>query len=163
MNTTIPGQAEEDEDAGGDMSEASGTSGANDGAKDNIMEVDQDVEGSTLISAPSNKRKLTSDEDDTITSHSGYPLTSSIVTSTSSLSLEPFKKKSTKLMSSVAASSNPQLKAAPSRHSKGASSARSSNHAGTSRTSKLSSSDLLVHEMQGSINMLMSTVWDSME
>src|ERR1700722_3165787 len=66
MNTTIPGQAEEDEDAGGDMSEAAGTSGANNGAKDNIMEVDQDIEGSTLISAPSNKCKLMSDEDDTI-------------------------------------------------------------------------------------------------
>jgi hypothetical protein len=137
--------------------------GGNDGTKDlDTMEVDQDAEESTLISpASSSKRKLTSDEDDTLTFQSGYPPLTPTATSTSSVrfsdqSSEPSRKKSARSTSSVATSAKSQLKVAPSRQSRATRSAQSS-----SESRAPLSSHMLVHEMHGSINMLTTTLRDT--
>ena len=166
MNTAPP-SAPEDDDAEEVAAGVSGSSGQDSHTNDDAMEVDRDGYASTLISAQTSKCKLILD-DDTVTLDSGSrgPPTSSENTSmtslpSSTLSLEPSHKNSTKLISSISTSSKLQLKGAPSRHSKASTSVSFSSHG--MKTSGKFSSDLLVHDMQGSINMLTSTVRDSME
>jgi hypothetical protein len=164
--TSAPDEPEEEDEEAGDAPGAAGSSSQDGGANNDAMEVDRDGD-STLISASTSKRKLTSD-DDTITLNFGEPPTSSVNTSTTSFqsskaSSGPSKKKNTKSTSSISTSIKSKPKGAPSRRSKASSSISSSSRAGGSRTSGKLSSDLLVHDMQGSINMLTSTVRDSME
>jgi hypothetical protein len=163
MNTTASGEPEEVDDEEG-VTEAAGSLDHSSSANTAAMEVDRDGDGSTLISPSMSKRKFVT-EDDTITLNSGQAPPSSIHGSVSSLpsstlSLEPSRKKGSK---AVSLSSRSQLKV-PTRRSKAASSGiSSSSRAGSSRGVTNISSDLLVHDMQGSINMLTSTVRDSME
>src|SRR5882762_8123064 len=145
----------------------SGSSSQDSHTNNDAMEVNRDGDTSTLISVQTSKCKLILDDDTvTLDSRSGGPLTSSenmLTTSlpSSTLSLEPSWKKSTKSIYSISTSSKPQLKGAPSHHSK-ASTSVSSSSCGMKTSGKFLS-DLLVHDMQGSINMFTSTVCDSME
>ena len=161
MNTTPPGAPEGNDDAEGVEARAASSSGQDSHTNNDVMEVNREGDVSTLISASTSKCKLTSDDDTTTcNSGSGGPPTNTSVTSvpSSTPSSEPSRKKIVKLTSSISTSSKLQLKRATSHHSKALTSVSSS-----SCSTKTISSDLLVHDMQESINMLTSTVHDSMD
>lgn len=129
-----------------------------------LMDVDKDGDGSTVVSSSTTKRKrnsLASEEDETISASSANLAGSSFGISASSIpstppSSEPSKKKGSKSSASMATSSKKQNRAAMT------SSATSSGRGRTSTSSKLSS-ELLVHEVQGTINQLTATVRDSID
>jgi len=131
------------------------------------MDVDRDGDGSTLVSTSTTKRKLAtlaSETDDTVSFSSGNLVGSSLNVSTSSIpstapSSEPSRKKSSP---SVATSSKKKSKAPSSLPSK-ATSASSGHGRGRTSTSTKMSSELLVHEVQGTINQLTATVRDSID
>ena len=136
-----------------------------------LMDIDKEVDNSTLVSASVTKRKLATitSEEDTVASSSasGQPqmlsTASSVLTMESSVLLdEPSRKKPAGVASSVGSSSKSRPKVPSSCRSKGPASIHSSGHTGGSRTATKLSSELIVHEVQGSINSLTSTVRDSM-
>jgi hypothetical protein len=157
-----------DEDAEGGSGGAS--VGHTEGSREDLMDVDKEANGSTLVSQSVTKRKLTmfTSEDDSVSSMSGQvPPTSTIAsmspTSSSMPPDEPSRKKVAGVPSSIASSSKSHPKAPSSHRSKGPSSIHSSGRAGGSRTTtKLSPEQLVIHEVQGSINSLTATVHDSM-
>jgi hypothetical protein len=148
-----------------DKATAAAASNSNKSADGDAMEVDKDGDGSTLISMAASKRKLSAianDNDDTITFNPGNPPPSSTNTATSSiLTSGPSKGKS--IASSAAGSTRSQLKATSSHRSKAASSRPASNRSHGTKTSEKLSSEMMVHDMQGSINFLTTTVRSSME
>jgi hypothetical protein len=167
-NAAPPGQLEEEDAEGG----VAGTDGHVNYIQEDSMDIDKEVDSSTLVSTSTTKWKLTtftSDEDDTISFSSGNLVPSSLNVSTSSFpstvpSSEPSRKKSS---TSIATSSKSKSKskAPSSRPSKAATSSyASSSHRGRTETTSMKlSPELLVHEMQGSINQLITTICDSMD
>ena len=161
MNTAPPGAPEDNNDAEGVQARAAGSSGQDSHTNNDAMKVDWEGDVSTLISALTSKCKLTSDNDTTtFDSGSGGPPTNTSVTSVLSLALssKPSRKKNVKSTSSISTSFKLQLKRATSCCSKALTSVSSLSH-----SMKTISLDLLVHNMQGSVNMLTSTVHDSMD
>jgi hypothetical protein len=153
-------EAEADEGEEGGSGEAS--VGRNEELRENLMEVDKEVDSSTLVSTSATKRKLTSDGD-TFSSSSGQPPMTSTTTSSSSMLPDQPSRKKVAGAPSITSSSRSRPKAPSSRQSKGASSIHSSGRAGGSRTTtKLSPEQLVAHEVQGSINSLTATIRDSM-
>jgi hypothetical protein len=158
-----PGQGlgDEDDEEGSGGASINGTTGLNEGP----MDVDKEVDGSTSISASGSKRKLatiTSEGGTVASSFEAQPPSSvtSILSEESSVLLdEPSRKKVAGAASSVVSSSKSRSKAPSSRRSKALSSIHSSGRAGA--VQKISS-ELVVHEVQGSINSLTATVRDSM-
>jgi hypothetical protein len=159
----------------GDGDDEGGSGGASisctEDTREELMDINKEVDNSTLILASITKRKLstiTSEEDTvTSTSASGQPqplsTASSVPILQSSVALdEPSRKKPASVASSVGSSSKSHPKVPSSHHSKGPSSIHSSGHAGSLRTVTKLSSELIVHEVQGSISSLTSTVHDSM-
>jgi hypothetical protein len=171
MNAAPPGQSLEEDEASGDVPGVE-TTGYVDGMQEDSMDVDREADGSTLVSASSSKRKLTtftSDEDGTVSFTSGDLVPPSLTMSTSSIpstapSTEPSRKKTS---ASIATSSKSKSKAPSSRPSKAASSSLPSSgrrgRGGRAATANVISPELLVHEMQGSINQLTATIYDSID
>ena len=165
MNAAPPSQLLEEDAADGGVPGVETTRYV-DGMQEDSMDVDKEADGSTLVSVSSTKRKLTtftSDEDDTVSFTSGNFVPPSLTMSTSSIpstapSSEPSRKKSS---ASIATSSKSKSKAPSTRPSKAA----SSSSARRSRAAKANviSPELLVHEMQGSINQLTATIHDSID
>jgi len=167
MNTAPPKQllVEDEAEEGAAPVE---TTGHVDTVRGHPMDVDQDGDGSTLVSTSTTKRKLAtlaSEEDDTVSFSSGNPVVSSFNVSASSIpstvpSSEPSRKKSSP---SIATSSKKKSKAPSSLPSKATSAASSGRGRGRTSTSTKLSSELLVHEVQGTINQLTATVRDSID
>lgn len=167
MNAAPPSQLLEEDEADGGVPGVETTRDV-DGMQEDSMDVDKEADGSTLVSVSSAKRKLTtftSDEDDTVSLTSGDFVPPSLTMSTSSIpstapSSEPSRKKSS---ASIATSSKSKSKA-PSTSTR-PSKAASSSSARRSRAAKANviSPELLVHEMQGSINQLTATIRDSID
>ena len=162
-----PPQERDDEDDEGRSSGASIS--RTEGLSEEPMDVNTEVNSSASTSASATKRKLatiTSGED-TVASSSEQPQPPSSVTSipsrqSSMLPDEPSRKKVAIVASSVVSSSKSRPKAPSSHRSKRPSSLHSSDRAGSSKTVAKISSELVVHEVQGSINSLTATVRDSM-
>jgi len=153
----------------GDDNDEGGSGGASISRTEGSRDVDKEVDSSTFVSASAGKRKLATitSEEDTVASSSDQPQppssATSILSGQSSMLLdEPSRKKAAGVASSIASSSQSRPKATSSRRSKGASSIHSSGRAGGSKTAAKLSSELVVHEVQGSINSLTATVRDSM-
>jgi hypothetical protein len=133
-------EAEVDEGAegsGGGASVGGASVGLTEGSREDLMDVDKEVDSSTLVSQSVAKRKLTTltSEDDTVSSSSGQLPPTSTFTSMSSASSsmapgEPSRKKAASVASS--SKSNPQVPS--SCRSKVHSSICSSGRAGGSRT-----------------------------
>jgi hypothetical protein len=158
-NTAAPGPLEDDEAAAAANSSKS--------AEGDAMEVDKDGDGATLISITASKRKLSAitigdDNDDTITFNFGHPPLSSTNTPTSSNLTSGLSKRGS-IASSAAGCSRSRPKAASSCRSNAASSRQASNRSRGTKTSGKLSSEMMVYDMQGSINLLTSTVRNSME
>jgi hypothetical protein len=155
-NTAAPGVLGADDEAEEDLT-GGGASGHNDVGEETAMAIDRDIDSSTLISTTTKRKHtaLTSEGDTGTLQLDTIPSSSINTSSTSSnFSSEPALKKA-----SSVASSKSQLKAPSTRRSKTASSRRSSHQ----KTVDKLTPELLVHEVQGTINMLTSTVRDSME
>ena len=154
------------EGSGGGASVGVASVGLTEGSREDLMDVDKEVDSFTLVSQSIAKCKLTTltSEDDTISSSSEQLLPTSTFALMSSASSsvapgEPSRKKAASVASS--SKSNPQVPS--SCRSKAHSSIHSLGHAGGSRTTmKPSPEQLVVHEVQGLINSLTATVCDSM-
>ena len=156
MNSVPPSQLP---DADEDIEE--GHTGADSGSRirdteEDAMDIDKEGDSSTFASLSTFKRKHTTfaSDEDTLSVTSQKP-PSSVAASTSSASpSNPAVKRSIKSSSSIATSSKRKLK------SQSAPSLPSSR---SSKTKTKLSPELLVHEMQGSINQLTAAVRDSMD
>ena len=168
MNAAPPSQLLEEDEANGGIPGAETTHYV-DSMQEDSMDVDKEADGSTLVSISSAKRKLTTftfDEDHTVSSTSGNLVPPSLTVSTSPIpstapSSEPSRKKSS---ASITMSSKSKSKAPYSCPSKTASSSlTSSAHRSCAAKTNTISPKLLVHEMQGSINLLIVTIFDSID
>ena len=154
------------EESGGRASVGGASVGLTEGSREDLMDVNKEVDCSTLVSQSVAKHKLTmlSSEDDTVSSMSGQlPPTSTFASMSSASSSVAPDKHSRMKATSIASSSNLDAKVPSSCCSEVHSSIHSSGHAGGSRTTtKLLLEQLVVHKVRGSINSLTTTVCDSM-